>query len=69
MLKCVVADGGTKLIGRSRASDLGNVCYLSVQNLLRSSLLSKNIEIKAYRTLILPVILYGCETWSLTLRE
>ena len=41
----------------------------SVQNLLSSSLLSKNLKIKIYRTLILPVVLYGCETWSLTLRE
>jgi len=40
-----------------------------VQNHLSSSLLSKNIKIKIYRTLILPVVLYGCETWSLTLRE
>ena len=38
-------------------------------NLLSSSLLSKNLKIKIYRTLILPVVLYGCETWSLTLRE
>jgi hypothetical protein len=34
-----------------------------------SSLLSKNLKIKIYRTIILPVILHGCETWSLTLRE
>ena len=47
----------------------GNACYHSVQNLLSSSLLSKNIKIKIYRTTILPVVLYGCETWSLTLRE
>ena len=40
-----------------------------MQNLLSSSLLSKNIKIKIYRTIILPVVLYGCETWSLTLRE
>jgi hypothetical protein len=33
------------------------------------SLLSRNLKIKIYRTLILPVVLYGCETWSLTLRE
>jgi len=39
-----------------------------VQNILSSSLLSKNLKIKIYRTIILPV-LYGCETWSLTLRE
>ena len=48
---------------------LGNACYHSVQNLLSSSLLSKNLKIKMYRTIILPVVLYGCETWSLTLRE
>ena len=41
----------------------------SVQNLLSSSLLSKNLKIKIYRTIILPIVLYGCETWSLTLRE
>jgi hypothetical protein len=40
-----------------------------VQDLLSSSLLSKNTKIKIYRTIILPVVLYGCETWSLTLRE
>ena len=48
---------------------LGNACYHSVQNLLSSTLLSKNLKIKIYRTVILPVVLYGCETWSLTLRE
>jgi len=47
----------------------GNACYRSVQNILYSSLLSKNIKIKIFRTTILPVVLYGCETWSLTLRE
>ena len=40
-----------------------------MQNLLSSSLLSKNIKMKIYRTIILHVVLYGCETWSLTLRE
>jgi hypothetical protein len=40
-----------------------------VQNVLLYSLLSKNIDIKIFRTLILPVVLYGSETWSLTLRE
>ena len=40
-----------------------------VQNLLSSRLLSKNLKIKIYRTIILPMVLYGCETWSLTLRE
>jgi len=47
----------------------GNACYHSVQNLLSSSLLSKNLKIKIYKIIILPVVLYGCETWSLTLRE
>jgi hypothetical protein len=46
----------------------GNACYQSVQNLLFSRLLSKNLKIKIYRTIILSVVLYGCETWSLTLR-
>ena len=41
---------------------LGNACYHSVQNLLSSRLLSKNLKIKIYRTIILPVVLYGCET-------
>jgi hypothetical protein len=47
----------------------GNVCYHSVQNLLSSSLPSKNFMIKIFRTIILPVVLFGSETWSLTLRE
>jgi len=41
----------------------GNVCYHSMQNLLSSRLLPKNLKIKIYRTIILPVVLYGCETW------
>jgi len=48
---------------------LGNACYHSVHNLLSSRLLSKNLKIKIYRTIILPLVLYRCETWSLTLRE
>ena len=47
----------------------GNACYHSVQNLLSSSLLSKSVKIKTYRTIILPVVLYGCKIWSLKLRE
>jgi len=39
------------------------------KNLLSSRLLSKKLKIKIYRTIILPVVLYECETWSLTLRE
>jgi hypothetical protein len=48
--------------------NLGNACYHSVQNFL-SSRLSKNIKLRIYTSIILPVVLYGCETWSLTLRE
>jgi hypothetical protein len=47
----------------------GNVCYYSVQNLLSSHLISETLKIKIYKIVILPVVLYGCETWSLTLRE
>jgi hypothetical protein len=48
---------------------LKNACYWSMQNLLSSSLLSRVLKLNKYRTIILPVVLYGCETWSLTLRE
>ena len=50
-------------------SVLESICYHSVQNLLSSRLLSKNLKIQIYRTIIFPVVLYGCETWSLTLLE
>ena len=44
--------------------------YYSVSySLLYSRLLSKNLKTKIYKTIILPVVLYGCEAWSLTLRE
>jgi hypothetical protein len=52
-----------------RRLNSGNACYLSVQNLLSSRLLSKNVKVRIYKTIILPVVLYGCETWSLTVRE
>jgi hypothetical protein len=42
---------------------------MNVQNLLSSRLLSKNIKIRIYKTIILPVVLYGRETWYLILRE
>jgi hypothetical protein len=51
-----------------RRFNTGNACYHSVQNLF-SRLLSKNIKIRIYEIIMLPVVLYGCETWSLTLRE
>jgi hypothetical protein len=47
----------------------GNACYQSVQNILCSILLSKNMQNKIYRSVNFPVVLSGCETWSLTLRE
>ena len=47
----------------------GNAFYHSVQNLLSSRLISKNLEIKIYRTVILLVVMYGFETWSLAFRE
>jgi hypothetical protein len=40
-----------------------------LQNLLSSHLLSKNLKIRIYKTIILPVVLCGCEIWSMTLRE
>ncbi|KAJ4435173.1 hypothetical protein ANN_23749 [Periplaneta americana] len=52
-----------------RRINVGNVCYYSVEKLLSSSLPSKNLKVRIYKTIILPVLLYGCETWTLTLRE
>jgi hypothetical protein len=51
-----------------RRLNSGNACYHSVQKLL-SCMLSENIKIKIYKPIILPVVLYGGETWYLTLRE
>jgi predicted GTPase len=47
----------------------GNDCYHSVQSLLSSRLLSKTLKMRIYNTIVLPVVFYGCETWSLPLRE
>jgi hypothetical protein len=52
-----------------RRLNSGNACYHSVQNLPSSRLLSKNLKIGIYKIIILPLVLYGCETWSLTLME
>jgi hypothetical protein len=52
-----------------RRLNSGNACYHSVQNLLPSRQLSKNVKVRIYKTIILPVVLCGCETWSLTVRE
>jgi hypothetical protein len=48
--------------------NLGNACYHSVQSLFSSCLLFRNVKVKIYKTIILPVVLYGCEKWSLSLR-
>jgi hypothetical protein len=47
----------------------GNACYLSVQSRLSFRLLSRNVKVKIYKTMILPVVSYVCETWSLTFKE
>jgi hypothetical protein len=52
-----------------RRLNSGNACCHLAQNLLSSCLLSKNLKIRIYKTIILPVVLHGCETWSQTLRE
>jgi hypothetical protein len=52
-----------------RRLNSGNACYHSVQILLSSRLLSKNLKIRINKTIILPMVLYGCDTLSLTLRE
>ena len=52
----------------SFVKNIYEVCH-KMQNLLSSRLVSKNLKIKIHRTIILPVVLYGCETWSLTLRD
>ena len=48
---------------------MGNACYYSLEKILLSCLLSKKLKLNTYKTIILPVVLYGCEIWSLTLRE
>jgi hypothetical protein len=67
---------GTSLTDQNRVHEeiksrlnSGNVCYSSVQSFLSSRLLSRNVKVKIYKTKITPVVLYGCETWSVTLRE
>ena len=52
-----------------RRINMGNACYYSLQKILSSHLLSKKLKVNTYKTIILPVVLYVCETWSLTLKE
>jgi len=47
----------------------GNACFYSVQKLLTSRLISRKLKLKIYRTVILPELLYGCESWSTTLAD
>ena len=49
--------------------NMGNVCYYSLEKILSSHLLSKKLKVNTYKTIILPIALYDCVTWSLTLRE
>ena len=48
--------------------DMGNACYYSLEQILSSRLLSKKFKVNTYKPVILPVALYGCEPWSLTMR-
>jgi hypothetical protein len=52
-----------------RILNSGNACYHSIRNLLSCRLLSKNVKIRTFKTIILRMVLCGCETWSPTLRE
>jgi hypothetical protein len=52
-----------------RRLDSGNACYHSVQNLMSSRFLSKILKIRICKTIILALVLYGYETWSLTVRD
>ena len=52
-----------------RRINMGNPCYYSLEKILSSHLLSKKLKVNTYKTIILLVVFYGCETWSLTLRE
>jgi hypothetical protein len=47
----------------------GNACYYSLQSLLFFLLLSENLKIKTYKTIVLPVVLYECVSWDVTLRR
>ena len=53
----------------NRKINMGNACYYSLEKILSSHLHSKKYKVNTYKTIILPVVLYGCETWSLMLRE
>ena len=52
-----------------RRINMGNACYYSLEKILSSHLLYKKLKVNTYKTITLPVVLHGSETWSLTLRE
>ena len=52
-----------------RRINMGNACDYSLEKILSSRLLSKKLKVNTYKTIILPVVVYGCETWSLTLER
>ena len=52
-----------------RRINMGNACYYSLEKILWFHPLSKKLKVNTYKSIILPVVFYGCETWSLTLRE
>jgi hypothetical protein len=52
-----------------RRLNSGYACYHSVKNILSFSSAVKNVKIRMYKTILLPVVLYGCEVWSPTLNE
>jgi len=66
---CVVRSFVYEAAYANMAYSVLSACYHSVQNPLSSSLLSNKLQIKIYRIIILPLVVYECETWSLTLRE
>jgi hypothetical protein len=52
-----------------RRLNSGNACYHSVQSPLSFRLLPRDVKVRVHVTIILHVVLYGCRTWSMTLRE
>ena len=52
-----------------RRINMGNTCYFSLEKILSSRLLSKKLKVNTYKTITLQVVLYGCKSWSLTLRK
>jgi hypothetical protein len=60
---------GAEFTQKIRADYICEILVTILFSLLSSRLLSKNLNIKIHKIVVLPVVLYGCETWCLTLRE